>query len=206
MQACVKHRGRPYLISDRQIEGLRTWLSANPLASTRDVQARLSNKVLGYTSAEAVSLQTTRTCIRRAGFALLPKRTELSMPKHRIKELKNCIPAMKQFVAPVLEVARGVPIREAARKAGVDQRTLRDRFCRARDRGLKGIALPHEDFMKAFVAWCDKVKTPTAEKAAANFRGSLHKSPRTWHRYIMQWQDLRAIPRRHWSCGGSKWA
>ena len=86
----------------------------------------------------------------------------------------------------------------------MDQRTLRDRFCRARDKGLRGLSLPHGKLREVVFSWCDRVKRPTAKKAAAYFGERLQKSPRTLDRYIMQWKDLRGVRRRSWSCGGSK--
>lgn len=206
MNALTKKLGRPPHISDRQIAVLRNLLATGALASTRAVQRHLSKKVLRYTKPDAVSLQTTRKCMRKAGYSPKINKTALSMPEHRISELVHCLPEMNQYVAPILQVAAGVPVREAARNARINQRTLRDRFCRARDKGLKGLSLPHGKFLNAFFAWCDKVKKPTLKKAATYFAKRTPRSPRTLHRYIMEWKDLRGIPRRHWNCGGSKWA
>jgi hypothetical protein len=204
MHSLIKIPGRPPDISDEEIRILRNLLATGALDSTRAVQSYLSRKVLGFKNDEAVSLKTTRKCMCRAGYPPRVPRTGLSMTKIRICELKECPRELKQLVAPILEVVAGVPIREAARRAGMDQRTLRDRFCRVRDKGLHGLSLPHGKLREVLFAWCDRVKRPTVKKAVAHFGKRLQKSPRTLDRYVMHWKDSRGIPRRHWTCGGSK--
>ena len=204
MNPPTKRPGRPPDISEKEIRVLSKLLATGELDSTRAVQAYLSCDVLGFQNQDALSLKTTRKCMCRAGHPPTVLKTSLSMPTKRIRELKNCPRELKQLVAPILEIVAGVPVREAAKRAGVDQRTLRDRFCRVRDKGLQGLSLSHAEFMQTFFAWCDRVKTPTVKKAVRHFRERLRKSPRTIDRYIMQWKDIRGIPRRHWTCGGSK--
>jgi hypothetical protein len=199
-----KRPGRPPDISEEEIRVLGKLLATRELDSTRAVQTYLSCDVLGFKNKEAVSLKTTRRCMSRAGYPSRVVKTGLSIPEDRIRELKECPRALKKRVAPILEIVGRVPIREAARKAGMDQRTLRDRFCRVRDNGIQGLPVPHEKLMETFFGWCDRVKRPTVNKAISHFGKTLQKSPRTLYRYIMQWKDLRGIRRRHWSCGGSK--
>lgn len=204
MQLSQKRRGRPPDVSEEEISILRRLLAAGALDSTRAVQAYLSRNVLGSQNDAAVSIKTVRRCMCRAGYPPTIRRTGISIPEKCIRELQNCPRELKPLVAPILDVAAGIPIRKAAASAGINQRTLRDRLCRVRDKGLQGLSLPHGKLTKAFLAWCDRVKTPTVKKAATYFGKRLQKSPRTIARYIMQWKDLRGIRRRHWTCGGSK--
>lgn len=204
MNPLTKHPGRPPDISEKEIRILGKLLATGELDSTRAVQTYLSCDVLGYKDERGISLKTTRKCMCLAGHPPTVLKTSLSMPSKRVRELKHCPRELKQLVAPILEIVAGVPIREAAKTAGVDQRTLRDRFCRVRDKGLQGLSPPHEKLRETFFAWCDRVGRPTVKRALAYFGTRLQRSPRTFDRYIMQWKDLRGIRRRHWSCGGSK--
>jgi len=204
MNPLTKHPGRPPDISEKEIRILGKLLAAGELDSTRAVQAYLSCDVLGFKNKEAVSLKTTRRCMSRAGYPPTVPKTRLFMPEKRIRELEKCPRELKKLVAPILAIVAGVSIREAAKTAGVDQRTLRDRFCRVRDEGLQDLSIPHSELKEVVFAWCDRVKRPTVKKAVAHFEERLRKSPRTIDRYIMQWKDITGIPRRHWSCGGSK--
>ena len=132
-------------------------------------------------------------------------KTALTMPPRRIRELTKCPPEIKRFVRPLLRVVTGVSIRKAAAEAGIDQSTLRNRFRRVRDKGLKAVIGSSGEFKDAFFAWCTKVRMPTIKQALAYVKKrQLRKSQRTLHRYIMEWKDANRMPRRHWTCGGSK--
>jgi hypothetical protein len=143
--------------------------------------------------------------MRRANYPPTLMKTALIMPVDRIRELRKCPPEMKGFVSPVLMVVAGVSIRKAAAEAGIDQSTLRNRFRRVRDKGLKALIGSSGEFKDAFFAWCTKVRMPTIKQALAYVKKrQLRKSQRTLHRYIMEWKDANRMPRRHWTCGGSK--
>jgi len=127
------------------------------------------------------------------------------MPNHRVRELKKCSRELNSIVKPVLLVVAGLSFRAAAADAHLDESTLRYRFRRVRDKGLKGLSTPHADFKKEFIAWCSKVRKPDLKKALAYMQArGMHKSERTLLRLIMEWKDLEGVPRRHWKCGGSK--
>jgi len=204
MDHVLRRPGRLPEISDGEISVLRKLLAAGKLQSTRAVQAYLSRQVLGQPKDTALSLKTTRTCLRRAGYAPGAKKTALTMPSHRVRELERCPRELKSIVKPVLLVVAGLSFRAAAVDAHLDESTIRYRFRRVRDKGLKGLSMPRADFKKEFFAWCSKVRKPDLKKALTYVQArDMNKSERTLHRLILEWKDLEGVPRRHWTCGGS---
>lgn len=126
-------------------------------------------------------------------------------PQYRVPaDFLASLKLAKPRVATALEqVLAGASLREAA-GAGCES-LLRYYLKRASKRNARVL---RGGFREAFFAWCVQQNDGDVDFHSVGEylknQGVKRSSTRTIHRYVQLWKDRKGIPRRHWTCGGSK--
>jgi len=196
MDAVVRF-GRPPELMETDREELERLTLAGELESPEAVQnwvekrQRLAKK-------NAFSLDQARAIFIRA------RRVKRVPHQYRVPAdfLANLKLANPKVATALEQVLTGTSLRKAA-GAGCES-LLRYYLKRA---GKKNERVLRGGFREAFFVWCAEQKkgevTFESVERYLKKQGGKDPSPRTVHRYVQGW-DHEGIPRRHWTCGGSK--
>jgi hypothetical protein len=202
MKKALEGFGRPPEMTEQHLATLRELILSGELPSPEDVQRWISRKVLHLEKTdEAVPLARARA-LYHAATGNHRRRPKYAVSAEFIAELKLRRPNTATALLRI--VKKRLSVRGAANRYGVDDSTLRY-YLRQASNKKKATYLPRT-FLPVFFDWCNRQKKVTVEGVRGYLRekGIKSKSERSIHRYIQDWKDFKRIPRRHWTCGGSK--
>ncbi len=194
----VTRFGRPPELMEKDRKELERLILAHELESPDAVQEWVEKRPR-LPKKNAFTLDQACAIFDRA------RRVKRVHPQYRVRAdfLANLKLANPKVAAALEQVLAGASLREAA-GAGCES-LLRYYLQRA---GRKNGQVLRGGFREAFFAWCAQQNEGDVDFHSVGKylkeQGVKRSSSRTIHRYVQRWKDYKGIPRRHWTCGGSK--